>query len=211
MHDKIPTDEKLKERGCKFPSICTLCLYQEETTFHLFFVCPYAMRIWNWLANTLNFNLHFNNIEEIWHICDRRWNPQCKIVIKAAIINVLSTIWFSRNTAGFKDKTIHRKSAISLISSNVALFGNNSKASSNSSMSNFAIIKKFRVNIHPPRAPQIKEVIWHPPISHWIKGNTDGSSSALASASGIIFRNSEADCLLCISEILVRFRPFMLN
>lgn len=45
MHDRMPIDEKLKERDCKFPSICTLCLSQEETTFHLFFACPYAMRI----------------------------------------------------------------------------------------------------------------------------------------------------------------------
>jgi len=208
MHDKMPTDEKLKERGCSFPSICNLYLNQEETTFHVFFDCSYAMRLWNWLASTLNFNLHFNNIEEIWQVCDRRWNPQCKVVIKAAMVNVLSTIWFARNSARFKNKSIHWKSAISSISSNVTFSGNNTKASSNSSMTDFAIIKKFRVNVHPPRAPQIKEVMWHPPIRHWIKSNTDGSSSSETSASGIIFRDSNADCLLCISKNLGMISAF---
>lgn len=140
-------------------------------TFHLFFDCPYAVRIWNWLSATLNIiNLLFNNIEDIWHICDRRWNPQCKIVIKAAIINILATIWYARNTSRFKGKAIHWKTSIAIISSNVTLSGNNPQAPSNSSMTDFAIIKKFNVNIHPPRAPQIKEVIWHPPFRNWIKG-----------------------------------------
>jgi len=202
MHDKMPTDEKLMERGCSIPSICNLCLKHEETTFHLFFDCSYAVKIWNWLANTLNLNLHFNNIEEIWHICDRRWNPQCKIIIQSAIVNVLSAIWFARNSARFKGKDIHWKTTIALISSSVTLSGNNSKDTSNSSMTDFAIIKKFKVNIHPPRAPQIKEVLWQPPPINWIKGNIDGSASIVASACGIVFRNSDADCILCISENL---------
>jgi len=106
MHEKMPTYENFKERGYNIPSIYNLCLNHEETTFHVFFYCPYAIKIWNRLAATLNFNLHFNNIEGIWHICDRRWNPQCKVVIKTTIVNVLSTIWFARNSARFKDKII---------------------------------------------------------------------------------------------------------
>jgi len=37
MHDKVPTDEKLMERGCSIPSMCSLCSIHTETTFHLFF------------------------------------------------------------------------------------------------------------------------------------------------------------------------------
>ncbi|PNX84973.1 ribonuclease H [Trifolium pratense] len=35
MHDKLPTDENLKIRGCNLPSICSLCYACEESSFHL--------------------------------------------------------------------------------------------------------------------------------------------------------------------------------
>jgi len=69
-------------------------------------------------------------------------------------------------------------------------------------MSDFIVLKKFQISIHPPRAPMIREVIWHPPLINWIKANTDGAASSTNSACGIIFRNWEADCLLCVSENL---------
>jgi len=67
-------------------------------------------------------------------------------------------------------------------------------------MSDFQILKKFSISIHPPRAPQIKEVIWNPPLPTWTKGNTDGSANSLSSACGIIFRNCLSDCILCVAE-----------
>jgi hypothetical protein len=60
-------------------------------------------------------------------------------------------------------------------------------------MSNFSILEKFKVNIHSPRAPIIKGVIWHPPLASWVKCNTDGASTASASACGGLFRNHNAD------------------
>ena len=69
-------------------------------------------------------------------------------------------------------------------------------------MSDFVILKKFKVNIHPPKAPVIKEVFWCLPLQHWIKGNTDGASTSISSACGVIFRNSDADMLLCLAKNL---------
>jgi ribonuclease HI len=200
MQDKMPTDEKLMERGCNIPSMCNLCCNNAETSFHLFFECPYVVRIWLWLSSTINLNLHFNSIEDIWRLCDRRWNPQCKIVVKAALVNILATIWFVRNQARFSNKHIHWKSAINLISSNVTMSGNNTHFTSSSSISEFQILKKFNIIIHPPRAPVIKEIIWHPPLHAWIKANSDGSATSTSSACGIIFRNSNSDCILCAAE-----------
>jgi len=31
------------------------------------------------------------------------------------------------------------------------------------------------ISIHHPRALEIIEVLWNPPIQNWIKGNIDGS------------------------------------
>lgn len=69
-------------------------------------------------------------------------------------------------------------------------------------MTDFLILKKFNVNIHPPNAPRILEIIWQPPALHWIKCNTDGSTNAITSSSGGIFRDKNVDFKLCFSENL---------
>ncbi|XP_058726803.1 uncharacterized protein LOC131598195 [Vicia villosa] len=70
--------------------------------------------------------------------------------------------------------------------------GNSSTATSFVNMEDFVIIKRFNVNIRPPRAPNILEVIWKPPPKEWIKINCDGAaiSSGLAGCGGIV-RNSD--------------------
>jgi hypothetical protein len=100
MHEKLPTDENLALRGCNLPSVCNLCFKEAETPFHLFFQCPYAINIWTWFSKIISLNLHFNTVEEIWYLCDRSWQPQCKVVIIASLVNIIITIWFVRNCSG---------------------------------------------------------------------------------------------------------------
>jgi len=61
-------------------------------------------------------------------------------------------------------------------------------------------MKKFNVNLHPSNAPKIIEALCHPPITSWIKCNTDGSSNFNTSSCGGIFSNSDADFLLGFAE-----------
>jgi ribonuclease HI len=200
MHEKLPTDENLRLRGCSFPSVCNLCFKEAESSFHLFFQCPYAVKIWVWLSKTINLNLHFNSVEEIWNICDRSWQPQCKIVIQAALINIISTIWYVRNQMRFNNKILPWENAVSLIVANVALSGNLTKLTYHSSMRDFAVLKKFNVTLHPPRAPTIKEVIWSPPPLDWLKCNTDGAFNSVSAACGGVFRNHQAEFVLAFAE-----------
>jgi hypothetical protein len=60
-------------------------------------------------------------------------------------------------------------------------------------MRDFTILKKFKIDIHPPKAPTIKEVLWCPPQINWMKCNTDGASTTDTTAYGSIFRNHLAD------------------
>jgi ribonuclease HI len=202
MLGKLRTDENLRMRGCAMPSICNLCMNNSESSFHIFFDCPYAVNIWTWFAETISMNLHFSSIEDVWMLCDRNWKPQCKVVIQAALVNLISTIWFVRNQVRFNNKLIHWKNAISLICSNVSLSGNKTKQVFRNSMTDFSILKKFNVSIHPPRAPSIVEVIWHPPCLNWLKCNTDGAANTTLSACGGVFRNHNADFVAGFAEFL---------
>jgi len=164
------------KRGCNIPSMCSLCSNSIENSFHLFFQCPFAVKLWSWLASTLVKVLHFQSVEDIWKLCDLAWSPQCKIVVKAALINLINTIWYVRNQSRFNDKNITWRMAVNMIISNTSLSGNFTTKASNNSIRDFIILKKFNITIHHPKAPQIKEVIWHPPVHFWLKCNIDGAS-----------------------------------
>jgi ribonuclease HI len=146
----------------------------------------------------------FHSSEEVWKLVDRNWSPQCKVVIKASLINIFSTIWFVRNQARFNDKLIPWRTAINLVISSVALSGNLSRVSGHCPIQDFSILKHFNIKVHPPNAPTIKEVLWSPPPFSWIKCNTDGSSisNQMQSSCGGIFRNNMADCLGCFATNL---------
>jgi len=196
---KLPTDENLAQRDLHFPSICSMCNAAAESSLHLFFDCTYAMRIWNWLANTLNIALHFQSLEDLWKLCDRFTNKQCKVVINAALVFTINSVWYARNQIKFNNRKIPWKSSISSIISNVNITGNCTNATS-LSMLDFSLLKKFNITLHPPKAPQIKEIFWNPPLPLWMKCNTDGAASSITSACGGIFRNHKADFVFCFAE-----------
>lgn len=202
MHEKLPTDENLRLRGCSFPSMCSLCCRNSESSIHLFFQCPFASILWAWLSRTINMSLNFNSLKELWKVCDLAWSPQCKVVIKAAIINLFNTIWYARNQARFNDKRISCPSAMAMITSNTTLSGNSTSKVSNNAISDFTILKKFNVRILPPKTLQLKEIIWQPPLVSWLKCNIDGASKGNPGMSGCggIFRNSQAEAVCCFAE-----------
>ncbi|KAK2382838.1 hypothetical protein QL285_070351 [Trifolium repens] len=67
-------------------------------------------------------------------------------------------------------------------------------------MTDFEILKKFKVYLHPPRVPIIKEVFWQPPPLNWLKCNTDGASTSTSSACGGVFRNHLSEFVVGFAE-----------
>jgi ribonuclease HI len=204
MHEKVPTDENLMSRGCYIPSMCNLCKTQVETSFHIFFECSFAFKLWCWLAGCLNQSLQFSSMDDMWKLRDLSWSPQCKITVTAAIINLLNTIWLARNQARFNDKVITWQNAISLIIASTALCGNNTCKPSSNSIRDFTFLKLFRISIHHPKIPVLREIIWQPPLLNWYKCNADGASCGNPgnAACGGVFRDHNADFIFAFSEPL---------
>jgi len=44
--------------------MCTLCEKQEESIQHLFFECPHALHILNWIQ-IFFLNVHFSNVDDL--------------------------------------------------------------------------------------------------------------------------------------------------
>jgi hypothetical protein len=107
MHEKLPTDENLMTRGCAVPSMCNFCCNHVETSFHIFFECQFAIKLWSWLAGCLSSTLQFTSMEDIWKLCDLHWSPQSKITLAAAIVNLIHTIWVVRNNGHLHDHGQH--------------------------------------------------------------------------------------------------------
>jgi hypothetical protein len=143
-------------------------------------------------------------MDDMWKLCDLNWSPQCKSVITSALINLLNVIWYARNQARFSNNFISWKSSISLIIANVSLSSNNSKKTSSNSIRDFIILKHFNFTIHHPNATVIKEILWQPPLTNWVKCNIDGAVKGNPGIAGYggIFRNHAADMLYCFAEPL---------
>jgi hypothetical protein len=106
-------------------SICSICHACAETTFHLFLQYRFASKMWYWFSSILKFPMQLNAVFDIWNICGINWTPQCKLAITACLVNILNTIWFTRNQARFQDKVIHWRSAINMIISSTIIISNN--------------------------------------------------------------------------------------
>lgn len=159
LHDRMPTNENLIKRGSTLASVCSTCLKTSETTDHISFHCYVARKLWDWFATVLNSSLQFRDFNDVWTTVNKHWSPQCLVVIKACIVNILSSIWYTRNQARFQDKPIHWRTTMNDIISSVYLSGNNTCKTTHTSISEFVILKKFNISIHPSNAPSIKEVI----------------------------------------------------
>lgn len=127
----------------------------------------------------------------IFEVGSRGWSPQAKLTVYAAIVNLINAILFTRNNSRFNSMRPTINSAVALITTNILLSSNLTKAVTGPSISDFVVLKAFKSDIHHPKAPRIIEVFWHPPILNWTKCNTYGASvgNPRQAAWAGIFRN----------------------
>ncbi|XP_058776262.1 uncharacterized protein LOC131650572 [Vicia villosa] len=205
LHNRLPTDDNLAVCGLQSPSICSLCLEDAESSKHLFFNYSFASKTWTWLSCNLQLPFTINKLEDCIKILKDSWNPQALAVIKASFAHTISQIWQTRNLLRFENKSIHWKRCISTITAHVKLTGNLTTKKANDSMTCFAMLKAFGIEIHPRRQLCYTEILWcRPPPIGWVKCNIDGaaSGSPMLTACGGIFRDDKADHLLSFSAFL---------
>ncbi|CAI0540589.1 unnamed protein product, partial [Linum tenue] len=104
-HENISTLDNLKRRGMILPNWCILCKCHEESISHIFFLCPFAVTIWESFRK--GFDLHgpyppsTRDFLIAWRglWCVQRFSECIKLLPHA----VLWFIWLERNNRIFRD------------------------------------------------------------------------------------------------------------
>lgn len=107
LHNRMPTDERLRQAGCITVSVCSLCYCAAETSQHLFLECPFATRLWEWMSSLIHRTLDRSSITSMFDLCKIGWGLQVTHVLAAVIIYILDVIWHCRNQVRFNNKNLH--------------------------------------------------------------------------------------------------------
>ncbi|XP_019455063.1 PREDICTED: uncharacterized protein LOC109356182 [Lupinus angustifolius] len=185
----MPIDEHLKARGLAMGSICFLCIDDEESSQHIFFMCRFAKAIWRGLQAQLECNLDSSSISNLLIISDSL-SPLPKEVMIACILNAISTIWFCKNQARFNDTDITHTQAMAKIRADIAFIGNFSKLYAKNSRTEFNLLRAFGIKGKYIKAPTITEVLWKTPSFGLVKVNSDGAAHG----------NSNGDLMGCFAS-----------
>lgn len=71
VHNRLPTDENLKKKGCSNASICNLCNCSEEASSHLFLTCQFAKDIWSWFGSVIYKHIDLSSVNSVLSICEQ--------------------------------------------------------------------------------------------------------------------------------------------
>jgi hypothetical protein len=123
LHEKMPTDDMLLSRGCHGPSRCSLCNNQEENMHHLFFTCPFAKELWNWIQATFRRHLDLSSIQNTIQDCLSVTSPQVKEAMLYSIIFTINSIWTCRNKTRFEDIRCNVRQTVGAIRNQLAMTG----------------------------------------------------------------------------------------
>lgn len=104
------------------------------------------------------------------------WSDQTKDVVLAFAINTFWVIWFCRNQSIFKSKSISFDIACHLMFVVGHLVGQRFRGCMSNFVSKFSLLKRFGIDIHPPKPQIIKEVLGVHPQFGTVKCNTNRST-----------------------------------
>ncbi|KAM7517189.1 hypothetical protein LguiA_006772 [Lonicera macranthoides] len=204
LQNRLPTEDNLRRCGMYLTSRCSMCKVASESVAHLFYECSFAKAIWAWVFNKFQHLVSFDGdfLAFVKHLLSQSMSSQVKELWIAAITAVFWGIWVQRNACKFENADSCTTRLCVAIGSWVQEAGLVAKGSMYNTVSDLMIIKNFRVQCRPPKAPKIVEVHWYPPLSGWIKCNTDGLSKNGIAACGGLFRDSSGHvCGLFVKKL----------
>jgi ribonuclease HI len=186
--NKLPTDENLRARGCTIVSACPLCLTDNDSSFHLFLHCPFALALWNWMNITFNVTVDLSSPTSLILGCSA-FHAQLNDLLLAGIIHTLHTLWLARNGVLFSNAKISVHAATTKVRTAIKLSSSLMHSLTKPGSADITILQRLDVTPSYPRPVSLIPVSWKAPMAPWTKVNTDGSVIDTATACGAIFRD----------------------
>lgn len=104
LHDSIPTFSNLNHRGIPIDSNCPFCNEQEETSTHLFLLCPFSRACWHGSTLAIH-SSDFNNISiQQWLVVIINNNISRDLDAMNDLQSLFTTLWTIWN---HKNRVVH--------------------------------------------------------------------------------------------------------
>ena len=100
MHDRLPTLLSLNNRGITTQSLCPFYNAEDESTTHLFLLCPFTRACWHGSALAIHSSVFNNTTVQQWLASllnrHKKWEANSMEYLQASL-TTLWTIWNHRN------------------------------------------------------------------------------------------------------------------
>jgi len=123
MHNKMPTDENIRRRGCTVVLICVLCMSNFETSEHLILSCPFAAGLWTWLGDQLHCSIDTTSVISTLSCVPSRGSSQVRDIFISGIVHTVHTVWLVRNCMCFNASKVSVLAAKAKILTMISMFG----------------------------------------------------------------------------------------
>ncbi|XP_057790752.1 uncharacterized protein LOC131007855 [Salvia miltiorrhiza] len=180
LHSRLPTYDRLIRHGMITPNFCTFCFAANETMDHILWSCIHVQPIWLEFLSWFQFP-DAMVISDIHSFLVRAWNhklsSQLDCYWRAGIIGVLWAIWSHRNSCIFYNASFDHRQIIRIIKVSFKEIENTFKLGHmDNSWKEYTILRAIGVASRAAPPMDFLSVLWWPPVSPWIKVNTDGSA-----------------------------------
>ncbi|XP_057803315.1 uncharacterized protein LOC131018618 [Salvia miltiorrhiza] len=195
LHNRLPTYDSLIRHGLIKPNHCPFCFRNNESIDHIFWSCMLVRETWIEFLDWFNFG-QSDHIPGIHNFLAIAWNlkhsSQVNSFWKAGIITFIWMIWVIRNDCVFENHTFSKFRLLRMVKvtfKEVDMFQN--LGHMHNSWSDYLTLRHIGVKSRAAAPPLFRSVHWWPPVSPWIKVNTDGSAQGSPGniAAGGVFRD----------------------
>lgn len=143
IHNKIPTDENLRKRGCYIVFICCFCMQAAESSQHIFFDCPITFKLWEWLEKGTDQALDCSSCLPLLFSRMGTGSKLVQQLMNSAIIHTIWVIWIERNQRYYSNKKQAMSTLFNTILAEVKVSYNLCMATGNSSMQDYKVARLF--------------------------------------------------------------------
>lgn len=209
IHDKLPTDDNLRKRGCFVLSMCCFCNKHAESSNHIFLSCPVTFQLWDWIMKGTGMNLDCSSCLTL--LLDRVGvgSKMVQQVLNSVVLHTIWSIWLEGNEWYFNGVNRSMASFFNVILAEVKLSFNLAIVKGSSAMLDYKVAKLFNIPLQIKKVNISQNVSWKPPPDGVIKINCDGSSIGThpCGSIGFVLRDSSSNFLDAMSSNIGNASP----